>query len=241
MRSFAVAAVTAALALTSAVTTSAAAQTTAHRASTSTAAAAAKRRAAAAATAKPAAGAASTSSEGLAAVGTMPAAAGTSQTLFALRYVDLKVGTGELALPRKFYTVQYTGWTTDGKKFDSSYDHDGGQAFTFPVGARRVITGWDTGFEGMHIGGKRRMVIPYQLAYGAEGRPPVIPAKADLIFDIELLSQSDTPPQQPAPAPAPAAQQPAKPENKPAQQPGTNPVTDPKNQTDVPATAKPQK
>ncbi len=136
--------------------------------------------------------------------------------------------------------MNYTGWTTDGKKFDSSYDHDGGQPFVFPAGARRVITGWDTGFEGMRVGGKRRLIVPYQLAYGEAGRPPVIPAKADLIFDLELLAQSDTPPQQPPAASAPAAQPPAKPETQPAQQPGTNPVTDPKNQTNVPATQKPQ-
>ena len=105
------------------------------------------------------------------------------------------------------YTVHYTGWlASDGTKFDSSVDR--GTPFEFMQGARRVITGWDEGFEGMHVGGKRRLFIPYQLAYGELGRPPVIPAKADLIFDIELLDQRDlnapvqaTPPAQPT-APA---------------------------------------
>jgi peptidylprolyl isomerase len=105
-------------------------------------------------------------------------------------------------VPRKFYTVHYTGWLTDGTKFDSSVDR--GTPITFPYGARQVIPGWDTGFEGMHVGGKRRLYIPYQLAYGEPGRPPVIPAKADLIFDIELVDMSDTPPQ-PKPEPKPEA------------------------------------
>ena len=164
--------------------------------------------------------------EGLAAVGSMPAVTGPVKTLFSMRYVDLKIGTGELAETRKFYTVHYTGWTTDGKKFDSSFDHNGQEPIVFPVGARQVIIGWDTGFEGMHVGGKRRLIVPYQLAYGERGRPP-IPPKADLIFDVELLAQSDAPPQQQsapgASAPTGAAQQ------KPAPQPGTNPVTEPAN------------
>ena len=177
--------------------------------------------------------AATTPQEGVAAVGTMPAVTGPVKTLYSLKYVDLKIGTGELAETRKFYTVHYTGWTTDGKKFDSSFDHDGGEPFVFPAGAHRVIIGWDTGFEGMRIGGKRRLIVPYQLAYGRDGRPPVIPAQADLIFDVEFVAQSDTPPQQPAaPGTAPsgsanpggAAAQPQKPAQ---QQPGSNPVTDP--------------
>ncbi|MBS1798506.1 MAG: FKBP-type peptidyl-prolyl cis-trans isomerase [Acidobacteria bacterium] len=136
----------------------------------------------------------------------VPKVAGTPQNLYALRYIDTEVGAGPLAESRKFYTVHYTGWLTDGTKFDSSHDHPGGEPIVFPYGARRVIPGWDTGFEGMHVGGKRRLFIPYQLAYGESGRPPVIPAKADLIFDIELVAQSDTPPQS---KPAPAAAEPA--------------------------------
>ena len=140
----------------------------------------------------------------------VPKVEGTPKPLYALRYIDTVVGTGPLAESRKYYTVHYTGWLTDGTKFDSSVDR--GTPITFPYGARQVIPGWDTGFEGMHVGGKRRLFIPYQLAYGESGRPPVIPAKADLIFDIELVDQSDTPPQ---PKPAPAL--PTGPDTKPAE------------------------
>ena len=146
----------------------------------------------------------------------VPKIEGTPKPLYALRYIDTVIGTGPLAESRKYYTVHYTGWLTDGTKFDSSVDR--GTPITFPYGARQVIPGWDTGFEGMHVGGKRRLFIPYQLAYGENGRPPVIPAKADLIFDIELVDQSDTPPQ-PKPAPAPPTQpdtKPAEPTDKPA-------------------------
>ena len=146
----------------------------------------------------------------------VPKIEGTPKPLYALRYIDTVIGTGPLAESRKYYTVHYTGWLTDGTKFDSSVDR--GTPITFPYGARQVIPGWDTGFEGMHVGGKRRLFIPYQLAYGESGRPPVIPAKADLIFDIELVDQSDTPPQ-PKPAPAPPTQpdtKPAEPTDKPA-------------------------
>ena len=135
-------------------------------------------------------------SEGIAAAGTMPSATGPAVPLYTLRYVDLKVGTGEVARTSSpgsvvFYTVHYTGWLTDGTKFDSSVDRN--EPFVFPVGAKRVITAWDTGFEGMRVGGTRRLIVPYQLAYGAAGHPPVIPEKADLIFDVELLGQGDTP------------------------------------------------
>src|SRR5215469_11103034 len=131
----------------------------------------------------------------------VPKVESTPKNLYALRYVDITIGTGPLAEQRRYYTVHYTGWLTDGTKFDSSVDR--GTPINFPYGARQVIPGWDTGFEGMHVGGKRRLYIPYQLAYGENGRPPVIPPKADLIFDVELISQSETPPAPPqAPKPA---------------------------------------
>ena len=167
---------------------------------------------------------------GTSAIGTMPAAVGAVKPLFALRYIDLQPGTGELARPNMFYTVHYTGWLLNGTKFDSSVDRN--QPFVFPAGARRVILGWDMGFEGMRVGGKRRLIVPYQLAYGEDGRPPVIPAKSDLIFDVELIAQSETQSQQPQPTP-PANADPAKPaapasaNPKPAAQPGTNPINQP--------------
>jgi peptidylprolyl isomerase len=122
---------------------------------------------------------------------------------FSLDYVDTKIGTGPLAEAHKWFTVHYTGYLLDGTKFDSSVDR--GQPISFPYGAHRVIEGWDTGFEGMHIGGKRRLFVPYQLAYGENGNQH-IPAKADLVFDVELIGQSDTQPTPPTPPKPPAPQ-----------------------------------
>jgi peptidylprolyl isomerase len=128
----------------------------------------------------------------------IPAIAGKTQQAFALRYVDIAPGFGAQAAPKKCFYVNYTGWLTNGTKFDSSRDpgEDGKPRtpISFAQGARRVIAGWDLGFEGMRVGGKRRLFIPYQLAYGEAGRPPVIPAKAQLIFDVELMAVVDPPP-----------------------------------------------
>ncbi|HMF54624.1 MAG TPA: FKBP-type peptidyl-prolyl cis-trans isomerase [Edaphobacter sp.] len=152
----------------------------------------------------------------------IPKEEGAPKNLFALRYIDTQVGTGELAKAQQYYTVHYTGWLTDGTKFDSSHDHPGAEPIVFPYGARQVIAGWDSGFEGMHVGGKRRLYVPYQLAYGELGHPPVIPAKADLIFDVELVAQSDTPPE--AKAPARATTDPS--QSSPAKQPSESPEPD---------------
>ena len=139
----------------------------------------------------------------------IPPAAGEVHTAYALKYIDIKPGDGATVEPSQFYTVHYTGWlAADGTRFDSSVDR--GEPITFFQGAHRVIPGWDTGFGGMHVGGKRRLFIPYQLAYGEQGRPPVIPPKADLIFDIELVSVSATPPAPPEAAPAPPTGAPEK-------------------------------
>jgi peptidylprolyl isomerase len=108
---------------------------------------------------------------------------------FSLQYVDSKVGTGAPIESNKCLSVQYTGWLTDGTKFDSSRDRNN-QAIEFLYGGHHVIPGWDTGFEGMRIGGERRLYIPWQLAYGETGRGP-IPPKAELIFDIEAVGQSE--------------------------------------------------
>jgi peptidylprolyl isomerase len=130
---------------------------------------------------------------------------------FSLDYVDIKVGTGELAGPHKFYSLHYTGYLTNGTKFDSSHDHPGQAPLVVEIDRPRVIPGWYTGFGGMRVGGKRRLFIPYQLAYGAKGSPPDIPEKSELIFDVELVNVTDTdptpkpPPAAPAATPAPAS------------------------------------
>ena len=144
----------------------------------------------------------------------IPPATGKVESAFALRYMDIKPGDGAEAQPNQPYTVHYTGWlASDGTKFDSSVDR--GEPFTFLQGAHSVIPGWDNGFSGMRVGGKRRLFIPYQLAYGERGRPPVIPPKSDLIFDIELISAGDTPPQPPEPAEPPPSAQPPQPSQTP--------------------------
>lgn len=125
-----------------------------------------------------------------------PVIGGTLKTMLALEYVDVRVGTGDTLRPRQCAYAHYTGWLTDGTKFDSSRDTTrGGQPrepIAFPQGARRVIPGWDYGVAGMQVGGQRRLVIPFPLAYGEAGRPPVIPERATLIFDIELMAVRDT-------------------------------------------------
>ncbi len=106
-------------------------------------------------------------------------------TASGLTYVDRVIGTGEVAVPGMTTTVHYTGWLANGQKFDSSVDR--GQPFSFPLGAGRVIKGWDEGVQGMKVGGQRKLTIPAALGYGARGAGGVIPPNAILIFDIELL------------------------------------------------------
>jgi uncharacterized damage-inducible protein DinB len=121
----------------------------------------------------------------------VPAAIGPVIETAPLRYIDVKVGTGATAKPGQEYTVHYTGWLRDGAKFDSSVD--AGKPLKFVQGRRQVIAGWEMGFEGMKVGGKRRLFLPYALAYGENGRGK-IPPKAELIFDVELLDVRDVPP-----------------------------------------------
>jgi len=106
-------------------------------------------------------------------------------TQSGLQYQDLVVGAGAEAVAGKSVTVHYTGTLQDGSQFDSSVDRN--QPFSFILGAGQVIPGWDEGVAGMKVGGKRKLVIPPGLAYGAQGYPPVIPANATLTFDVELL------------------------------------------------------
>jgi FKBP-type peptidyl-prolyl cis-trans isomerase len=106
-------------------------------------------------------------------------------TSSGLQFWDIVVGAGATAAAGKTVKVHYTGWLTDGKKFDSSVDR--GQPFSFPLGGGRVIKGWDEGVAGMKVGGKRQLRIPPELGYGARGASGVIPPNATLIFDVELL------------------------------------------------------
>ena len=102
----------------------------------------------------------------------------------SLKIWDVVEGTGEECPPRATVTVHYTGWLTSGTSFDSSYKR--GEPATFSL--NEVIPGWTQGIPGMKVGGKRRLYIPWPMAYGAQGRPGSIPPKADLIFEVELIS-----------------------------------------------------
>jgi len=161
----------------------------------------------------------------------VPVVNGIKNTLYTatLRYQEIKIGDGPVAESNKLYKIHYTGWrAADGVKFDSSFDHPGQplkdkdgkpvldadgkpklgepQPMIFPQGMGRTIAGFDLGFEGMKVGGKRRIFIPWQLGYGLRAIPdhglehPGIPAKSDLVFDVELLAVTDlpTPPARPA-------------------------------------------
>jgi len=106
-------------------------------------------------------------------------------TASGLKYEDLKVGEGAEAKSGDRVEVHYTGWLENGTKFDSSVDR--GKPFPFPLGAGRVIKGWDQGVAGMKVGGKRKLIIPPALGYGDRGAGGVIPPNATLIFEVELL------------------------------------------------------
>ena len=102
-----------------------------------------------------------------------------------LKYVDEEVGSGKSPLSGQGVVVHYTGTLEDGTKFDSSVDRN--KPFSFTIGVGRVIQGWDEGVMTMKVGGKRRLIIPSDLGYGAQGAGGVIPPNATLIFDVELL------------------------------------------------------
>ena len=109
-----------------------------------------------------------------------------------LTKIDTKIGAGKEAILGKMVSVHYTGWLFDkstsdnkGKKFDSSRDRSGN--FTFPLGAGRVIKGWDQGVQGMKVGGQRTLIIPSSMGYGARGAGSIIPPNATLVFDVELI------------------------------------------------------
>ena len=105
-----------------------------------------------------------------------------------LQIEELVQGTGPEATKGQQVKVHYTGWLTDGKKFDSSVDR--GQPFAFQLGSGQVIQGWDRGVAGMKVGGKRKLTIPPELGYGPRGFPGAIPPNATLVFEVELLGVS---------------------------------------------------
>jgi FKBP-type peptidyl-prolyl cis-trans isomerase len=113
------------------------------------------------------------------------AQANLTTTASGLQFHDTVVGQGAAAGPGQTVQVHYTGWLTNGTKFDSSVDR--GQPFEFVLGAGQVIRGWDEGVAGMHVGGKRRLVIPPNLAYGNQAMAGVIPPNSTLVFDVQLL------------------------------------------------------
>ena len=109
-----------------------------------------------------------------------------STTASGLVIEEITVGTGTEAAAGQTVTVHYTGWLTDGAKFDSSKDRN--DPFVFPLGAGHVIRGWDEGVQGMKVGGTRKLTIPPALGYGARGAGGVIPPNATLVFEVELLA-----------------------------------------------------
>jgi FKBP-type peptidyl-prolyl cis-trans isomerase len=106
-------------------------------------------------------------------------------TASGLQIIEIQPGTGDEARAGQEVTVHYTGWLTDGRKFDSSRDR--GDPFKFGLGKGQVIRGWDEGVAGMKVGGKRRLVIPPELGYGQRGAGGAIPPGATLLFNVELL------------------------------------------------------
>ena len=110
----------------------------------------------------------------------------TKTTPSGLKYEDVKQGTGDAATAGKNVSVHYTGWLTNGTKFDSSKDR--GQPFEFPLGGGRVIKGWDEGVQGMKVGGVRKLTIPPSLGYGSRGAGGAIPPDSTLVFEVELLA-----------------------------------------------------
>ncbi len=99
---------------------------------------------------------------------------------------ELATGDGSVAAAGQTVSVHYTGWLTDGTKFDSSKDRD--EPFEFPLGAGHVIAGWDEGVQGMKVGGRRKLTIPPKIGYGTRGAGRVIPPNATLVFEVELLA-----------------------------------------------------
>jgi len=115
----------------------------------------------------------------------MPGTGKVHKLASGLQYDDLLVGSGKMAEAGMNVSIHYTGYLRDGSKFDSSLDR--GEPLKFQLAGGQMIQGFDEGVRGMRIGGKRKLQVPWAMAYGESGRPPLIPPKSDLIFDIELL------------------------------------------------------
>ncbi|MCM0606900.1 MAG: FKBP-type peptidyl-prolyl cis-trans isomerase [Xanthomonadaceae bacterium] len=124
--------------------------------------------------------------EGEATSQTAPGVKASMTNATQLKIEEIKIGSGKEAVAKKQIVVHYTGTLTNGKKFDSSLDQNRGP-FSFTLGVGQVIRGWDEGFAGMKVGGKRKLTIPPQMAYGERGAGDVIPPNSTLIFDVELL------------------------------------------------------
>ncbi len=126
----------------------------------------------------------------------IPPVAGTPRDLGNIRVIDIVEGSGAAYAPRQCIYTHYTGWLADGTKFDSSRDSSRSGVAAEPVGfaqgRKQVIDAWDVGFDGMRVGGMRRLFVPWRLGYGARGNPPAIPARSDLVFDVELMGVADT-------------------------------------------------
>ncbi|MEO7456768.1 MAG: FKBP-type peptidyl-prolyl cis-trans isomerase [Gemmatimonadaceae bacterium] len=121
----------------------------------------------------------------------MPVVSGEEVTHGGVRYVDMKVGEGAPVTPNACVYAHYTGWLANGTRFDTSREPAPGEPVAFRIGAGQVIRGWDVGFEGMRVGGRRRIYVPWRQGYGETGSPPVIPARADLVFDVEVHGALD--------------------------------------------------
>jgi len=119
---------------------------------------------------------------------TIPSVAGERLSKGGLEYIDIARGSGAPIASGKCAYTHYTGWLTNGVRVDSSRD---GEPVAFIQGSGKVLRGWEIGIEGMRAGAKRRLLIPYQLAYGTEGSPPLVPSRADMIFDVELMAVTD--------------------------------------------------
>ena len=118
--------------------------------------------------------------------GPPPVSAQATVTASGLKIIEIKIGTGDEVQKGQTVSVHYTGWLADGTKFDSSLDR--GQPISFVLGGGQIIPGFDEGVAGMRVGGERRLILPPDLAYGAQGRSPQIPPNAELTFDVQLVS-----------------------------------------------------